>query len=103
MHPVLAGALLSLSNPTWILWWATVGLTFAGQAMAHGAVGLGAFYTGHIASDLVWYSLVSAAVAGGRRVAPPGVWRAALVVCGVALCGLGVLFAFGGLRSALRI
>ncbi len=103
MHPVLAGFLLSLSNPTWILWWATVGLAFAGQAMAHGPLGLGAFYAGHITSDLVWYSLVSAAVAGGRRVAPPGVWRAVLVVCGFALCGLGILFAAGGLRSAIAL
>lgn len=103
MHPVLAGVLLSLSNPTWILWWATIGLAFAGQAMVHGPVGLGAFYAGHIASDLVWYSLVSAAVAGGRRVAPPGVWRAVLVICGVALCGLGILFLGGGLRAAVRM
>jgi threonine/homoserine/homoserine lactone efflux protein len=101
MHPVLAGVLLSLSNPTWILWWATVGLAFASQAMAYGLPGLGAFYAGHVMSDLVWYSLVSAAVAGGRRVAPPGVWRAVLAVCGFALCGLGILFAVGGLRSAM--
>ncbi len=98
MHPVLAGVLLSVSNPFWILWWATVGLKFAGQALAWGIGGLAAFYAGHIASDLAWYSVVSAAVAGGRRIAPPAAWRVLIIACGVALCGLGVAFIADGVR-----
>lgn len=96
LHPVAAGILLSLSNPYWILWWATIGLTFAGQAMAHGLPGLASFYAGHISADLAWYSAVSAAVAGGRRIVPPSAWRVMIVVCGVALCAIGVRFLADG-------
>ena len=96
LHPVAAGVLLSLSNPYWILWWATIGLTFAGQAMAHGLPGLAAFYAGHISSDLAWYSAVSAAVAGGRRIVPASAWRVMIVVCGVALCAIGIRFLADG-------
>ncbi len=99
LHPVVAGILLSLSNPYWILWWATIGLTFAGQAMVHGMPGLVSFYAGHISADLAWYSAVSAAVAGGRRIVPPAAWRVMIVLCGVALCGIGVRFLVGGVRG----
>ena len=103
MHPVAAGVLLSLSNPYWILWWATVGLTFAGQALVHGVAGLAAFYAGHIASDLAWYSAVSAAVAGGRRIVPPSAWRVMIILCGVALCAIGARFFVDGVRHAVGV
>lgn len=94
--PVLAGVLLSVSNPYWTLWWATIGLNFAGQALTRGPAGLACFYAGHILSDLAWYSLVAALVASGRRIVPRTVWRVMIVVCGVALVGLGVWFAWDG-------
>ena len=94
--PVAAGILLSLSNPFWMVWWATIGLGYAAQALQHGWLGLGAFYAGHTMSDLAWYSAVAAAVAGGRRICPPVVWTAVLVLCGFALCFLGAWFAWDG-------
>lgn len=74
-HPVIAGILLSLSNPYWILWWATVGLAFLTPTMARGPIAVAAFYAGHTGADLAWYSIVSASVAKGRRFLPPRGWR----------------------------
>jgi threonine/homoserine/homoserine lactone efflux protein len=90
--PVLAGILTSLSNPYWSVWWATVGLGYLTVAWEHGVAGVASFYSGHILSDLAWFSLVAFAVASGRRVCPPVVYRTVLVLCGVALVGLGVYF-----------
>jgi arginine exporter protein ArgO len=52
------------------------------------------FYTGHILSDLAWYSFVSFSVAAGRRLCPPMVYRVIFLVCGIALLFLGGMFIF---------
>lgn len=92
MHPVTAGILVSLSNPYFTFWWATVGLGFIVTSIAFGTAGLVAFITGHLLSDLIWYSLVSGAVAGGRRFMSQQVYRGVIAVCGVFLVGLGAYF-----------
>ncbi len=92
MHPVVAGILVSLSNPYFTFWWATVGLGFIITSIAFGTAGLVAFIIGHLLSDLIWYSLVSGAVAGGRRFMSQQVYRGVIAVCGVFLVGLGAYF-----------
>jgi len=90
--PVLAGILTSLANPFWILWWATVGLKLTSLALQHGLLGLGAFYSGHILADLVWYSLVAAAIAAGRRILPQPIYLMLFVLCGLSMACLGGYF-----------
>jgi threonine/homoserine/homoserine lactone efflux protein len=96
LHPVLAGILISLSNPYWSLWWITIGLGYITLSLKSGTPGLLSFFTGHILADLVWYSLVAAAVAGGRRFMSDRVYRGLLVACGVFLVGLGGYFLYSG-------
>jgi len=90
------GAVLSVANPFWIMWWATVGTTWVLWSLAAGAIGVVVFYLGHILSDLGWYSMVSLVVARGRRLMSLRVYRGLLLACGVALIGLGVYFAVSG-------
>lgn len=97
MHPVLAGIFVSLSNPYWSLWWATVGLAYITTAMASGTAGLMAFISGHLLADFIWYGLVSGAVAGGRRFMSQSLYRGIIAICGVFLLGLGGYFVFSGL------
>ncbi|MFZ5634363.1 MAG: LysE family transporter [Bacillota bacterium] len=92
MHPVVAGILVSLSNPYWSMWWATVGLLYITQALQSGTRGMLSFYSGHILSDLAWYSLVAALVAGGRRFISQKAYNGVLVVCGLFIFGLGLYF-----------
>lgn len=91
--PIATGAITSVANPYFPLWWATVGLTYAGYALKQGFPGLVAFYSGHILSDLAWYTVVAVAVASGRRLCPPAVHRWLIVLCGLILIGLGMFFA----------
>lgn len=94
--PILAGILTSVSNPYWAIWWATTGLYYASMALEKGLPGLSAFYSGHISSDLVWYSLVAGAVASGRRLCPPAVYRGLIIICGLGLMVLGGWFCYSG-------
>lgn len=94
--PVQAGALVSVSNPYWLLWWATIGAAYVASALELGAVGLVSFYTGHILSDLAWFSLVGALVASGRRLLTDRVYRGLILACAAFLVGLGLVFVNGG-------
>lgn len=96
LHPVLAGILFSVSNPYWLLWWATIGLGYIILSMQRGFLGLSLFFSGHILADLVWYTLISAAVAGGIRFLNNRIYRGILVACGVFLLGLGSCFIYYG-------
>jgi len=80
----------------WLVWWATVGATYVLWSLAAGAIGVVVFYLGHILSDLGWYSMVSLVVARGRRLMSQRIYRGLLLVCGVALIGLGVYFLVSG-------
>jgi threonine/homoserine/homoserine lactone efflux protein len=99
---VLTGAWVSISNPGWLIWWATIGVTYILIALQQGATGLASFYTGHILSDFSWYSLVSFVVASGRRIISDSVYRRVLGLCGILLLAIGgyfVLLGIGFLRS----
>ena len=90
--PVLAGIVLSVSNPYWIIWWVTIGMGFVTQSLQYGLIGLLCFYCGHILSDLAWFSFVSFSVSAGRRLCPPRVYRIVFILCGTMLICLGALF-----------
>jgi len=96
MRTVAAGILISLSNPYWTIWWATVGLGYITMSLNNGFTGLAAFYTGHILADITWYSLVAAAVAGGRKILSDGVYQVVLMACGIFMLGLGGYFLYFG-------
>lgn len=99
MHPVPAGILVSLSNPYWSIWWATIGLAYITTSMARGTAGLLAFMSGHLLADFIWYGFISGAVAGGRRFLNQQFYRGVIVVCGVFLVVLGSYFIYSGLAS----
>jgi threonine/homoserine/homoserine lactone efflux protein len=91
-----AGALVSIANPYWIIWWATVGMAYIQKALDHGAAGVGSFFTAHILSDFAWLSLVAFALVTGRKLISTPVYRGILMVCGVFLVGLGGWFVYSG-------
>ena len=95
---VPAAIFTSLANPYWFLWWATVGASYVLLSLRHGAIGLAAFYSGHILSDLSWNSLLAFAMASGRRVMGNRAYRAIIFICGLFLVGLSFYFIMGGIK-----
>ncbi len=96
--PITAGITVSLSNPYWTIWWATVGAGFVIESLRYKFLGLAFFYSGHILSDLLWYSFVSFAVVTGKKFLSDRIYRGILIVCGVFLIGLAVFFAYSGIK-----
>lgn len=101
--PVVAGVTASISNPYWLVWWATVGAGFTVTSLALGVAGVAAFYLGHITADFAWYSFVAALVATGRRYMTDPVYRALLVACAVFLLALGAFFILSGVAALLGV
>lgn len=99
MHPVLAGIVVSLSNPYWTIWWATIGLVYLMMGLEFGLFGVLVFFAGHILADLVWYSFVSYGVAHGRAILPDKVYRIAIGVCGVIVLAFGGWFIWSGTKA----
>ncbi|MBA4386648.1 MAG: lysine transporter LysE [Verrucomicrobia bacterium] len=99
MHPVLAGVVVSLSNPYWTIWWATVGLAYLMVGVQLGVAGILTFFVGHILADLAWYSLVSYGTASGRKFLPDNVYRRLILACGLAVVAFGVLFIWTGVEG----
>jgi threonine/homoserine/homoserine lactone efflux protein len=93
-NPVILGMAVSISNPYWVIWWATIGLTLF-ATLSRNAVGtIGAFYIGHISGDIIWYLAVGVAVATGRKVINPSAYRIIVQICGIFLLFLGGAFLY---------
>lgn len=95
-HPVFSGIVMSISNPYWIIWWATIGIGYILYSRQFGMWGLVFFFTGHILADLVWYSSVAAVVAGGRRFLTDRLYRGLIAICSVFLIAFAGYFAYAG-------
>jgi threonine/homoserine/homoserine lactone efflux protein len=92
-----AAILMSVFNPAWVAWWASVGSAFISQSLEQGAAGVASFYVGHILADILWLTLLAFVLASGRRMMSGLVYRGIVVVCGLFLLGLGAYFLASGL------
>lgn len=98
-----SGFLLSASNPYFLIWWATVGLSSLSLAQGLGFAGVAVFYTGHGMADLAWYSVVSAGIATGRRWLTDRVYRIIIALLGLCMAGFSVYFMISGARGFIEL
>ena len=96
---VVTGAVLSLSNPYWTVWWATIGLGFILSASKLGYIGVAVFFLGHILADVLWYSAVSLTITRGKKLLNDTAYRVIIGVCAMLLIGFGIMFMIRGIVS----
>lgn len=101
LNTAFAGVVASISNPYWILWWATVGAANVAAGLQYGFVGPAAFFIGHISSDFVWYALVSLAAATGAKFLGDKIYRWVLRSCAIFLVVFGLYFLSVGAKFIL--
>jgi threonine/homoserine/homoserine lactone efflux protein len=91
-NPILAGAILTVSNPYFLLWWATVGLTLATKASGWGRWAFALFGLTHWLTDFIWLHALSWTSFKGSRVFSPKIQQRVLQFCALAILGFGVYF-----------
>jgi len=96
---ILSGVLMSLANPYWSIWWATIGLGYILHSMDAGTLGVVAFFSGHILGDLFWYAAVSAAIWKGSKLLSDRSYRILIGTCAVFLILFSCLFAWSGVQK----
>lgn len=95
-HLILSGALLSLVNPYWIIWWSTIGLGYIIHSQSLGSAGIIFFFLGHILGDLAWYSVISFSVSKGKSFFSNQFYRGLLGTCACFLIVFAGFFGYSG-------
>jgi len=93
--PLLVGIILSVGNPYFFVWWATVGLALATTAVGLGVWAFVLFAIVHWLCDLVWLWLLSWASFKGSVLLSGRRQKIVLFVCVIVLFGFGLLFIGG--------
>ncbi len=89
---VLAGALVSATNPYFILWWASTGMESIRQSYTLGLIGVLFFFIGHILSDFIWYSAISIAFSKGQKLISDTVYRWIILLLGIFILVFSIYF-----------
>ena len=87
--PAVVGALLSLGNPYFLVWWATIGAALTLRAAEFGLGGILAFAFVHWSCDFAWLYLISAMSYKGGRAFGRRFQQVVFLVCGVFLVLIG--------------
>lgn len=96
--PILAGIILTASNPYFLVWWATVGLKLAQEAKEFGIWAFAIFAVIHWSVDLIWLQFLSWAGFKGSTFLGRKGFSYILAFCGAALLLFGLMFIFNALR-----
>ena len=95
-HLILSGAVLSLFNPYWLIWWATIGLGYVLHSQAFGIWGVVFFFIGHILADFAWHSIVSFSVSKGKSFLSARFYRNLIGGCACFLVVFAGYFGYSG-------
>ena len=91
-HPFIAGIITTISNPYFILWWATVGASLIILGLNFGLIGIVGLIVVHESCDLGWGYLVAYASYKSRNLWTDKRKAYILSICGLLLVVFGVYF-----------
>jgi len=100
-RPILAGIILSGTNPYFLLWWASVGLALATKASHWGVWAFAMFALVHWSVDLIWLQLLSWASFHGSTIFEHKTRKTVTLICAMALLAFGIYFIISALMTWL--
>jgi len=96
---VVAGGLISVMNPYFIIWWAGIGMVLLDEAYhLFGTVGVIVFSIGHFIADLSWYMFISMLVSKTKGFLNIKIYRVVAFVLSSALVGFGIYYVISGFK-----
>lgn len=98
---ILAGILLSIANPYWAIWWATIGTGAIAYSVKFGGAGIISYYGGHILADLAWYSMISLGISKGRHFFTDLSYRRLIGFCAGFLLLFSIYFFYSGIDKII--
>lgn len=95
------GVALTVSNPYWSLWWASLGATYVARTatLSPGLLPVTGLWFTHWLIDLAWLGGLSLLLASGRRLIGDRLYRGLLFACGLFLLGFAVFFLWSGVQG----
>jgi threonine/homoserine/homoserine lactone efflux protein len=94
--PFTSGVLLSLMNPYFLVWWATVGASLVARSVEFGLLGFLAFALLHSLCDWGWYYSLSTMSFKGGQFFGHKFQRGVFLVCGLLLLVFGARLVWDG-------
>ena len=91
-HPFVAGVITTISNPYFILWWATIGASLIIWGLAIGLIGIVGLIVVHESCDLGWDYFVAYASFKSRDLWTERRKAYILGMCGLLLVVFGICF-----------
>lgn len=98
---VTAGIIMSISNPFFLLWWATVGIALVAKFVEFGTIGLPVFILTHWTCDLIWLSIVSFVIFRTKTFWGTRLQSGIFIICSLLLLGFGAWFIVSGVQQII--
>ncbi|MBE3091522.1 MAG: LysE family transporter [Candidatus Atribacteria bacterium] len=92
--PLMAGIILTLANPYFLVWMATIGSILISRSYAFGLLGFTLFMIGHWSCDFLWLYFLSALSFKGGQFFGKRLQQVLFVICGVFLLFFSTKFIY---------
>ncbi|MDI9476320.1 MAG: LysE family transporter [Clostridiales bacterium] len=99
----LSGALMSIANPYFVIWWSSAGMESIRRSYALGLIGVLFFFMGHILSDLTWYTIVSTALSRGKKLINDTIYHRIILLLGIFIMVFSIYFINSGWKMLKSI
>lgn len=96
--PLMAGIILSLANPYFLIWWATIGSILIFRSITFGLLGFVIFMVLHWACDFFWCYFLSALSFKGGQFFGKRLQQVLFAICGVFLLFFSAKFIYDAVK-----
>ncbi len=96
--PLMAGIILSLANPYFLIWWATIGSILIFRSITFGLLGFAIFLILHWFCDFFWCYFLSALSFKGGQFFGKRLQQVLFLICGIFLLFFSAKFIFDAVK-----